>query len=349
MDGWRDPLEGATVALDLLDGSGGGTGFVLTPGTVVTCAHVVAGAATLRGRIVATGTELTLTLSEDSLHRAANGLDIAFLRFEADAPAPTYVLTAPHTAFGDRLWVYGHPRGDYRAGQWAALEYQGDSRLAFDDPMPMPRGYGTPVGEGFSGSPVVNQRTGAVCGMLARSNKAGSAHMVPVSRSLTDSPPLHCPCPGSAFSPTTSCGLAATAIPAPGCATTSLPLGTPRTSIRTPRSSLTRRRFRCPPSTSARRRRPPTRRRWTRLPRTATVAGAGHGRAPRAFFRTTAMCCSPAGPEQASRASCGGWPTPGPLLGWTTRHGRRRTYPYAWRPRTPRPPLPRGTGPGGRP
>nr|WSZ12987.1 trypsin-like peptidase domain-containing protein [Streptomyces canus] len=190
MDGWRDPLEAATVALDLLDGSGGGTGFVLAPGTVVTCAHVVAGAATVRGRIVATGTELTLTLSEDSLHRAANGLDIAFLRFEAEAPAPTYVLTAPHTAFGDRLWVYGHPRGDYRAGQWAALEYQGDSRLSFDDPLPLPRGFGTPVGEGFSGSPVVNRRTGGVCGMLARSNKAGSAHMVPVSEILS-----RCPAP----------------------------------------------------------------------------------------------------------------------------------------------------------
>ncbi|WP_406180581.1 trypsin-like peptidase domain-containing protein [Streptomyces canus] len=190
MDGWRDPLEAATVALDLLDGSGGGTGFVLAPGTVVTCAHVVAGAATVRGRIVATGIELTLTLSEDALHRAANGLDIAFLRFEAAAPAPTHVLTAPHTAFGDRMWVYGHPRGDYRAGQWAALEYQGDSRLAFDDPMPMPRGYGTPVGEGFSGSPVVNQRTGGVCGMLARSNKAGSTHMVPLSEILS-----RCPAP----------------------------------------------------------------------------------------------------------------------------------------------------------
>jgi hypothetical protein len=191
MDGWRDPLEAATVALDLLDGSGGGTGFVLAPGTVVTCAHVVAGAATVRGRIVASGIELTLTLSEDAFHRAPNGLDIAFLRFEPSAPAPPYVLTAPHTAFGDRMWAYGHPRGDYRAGQWAALEYQGDSRLAFDDAMPMPRGYGTPVGEGFSGSPVINQRTGGVCGMLARSNKAGSAHMVPVSEILS-----RCPVPG---------------------------------------------------------------------------------------------------------------------------------------------------------
>ncbi|MEU6351849.1 trypsin-like peptidase domain-containing protein [Streptomyces sp. NPDC047072] len=190
MDGWRHPLEAATVALDLLDGSGGGTGFVLAPGTVVTCAHVVAGVTAVRGRIVATGTELTLTLSEGSLHRAANGLDIAFLRFEETAPAPPYVLTAPHTAFGDRMWVYGHPRGDYRAGQWAALEYQGDSRLAFEDAMPMPRGYGTPVGEGFSGSPVVNERTGGVCGMLARSNKAGSTHMVPLAEILS-----RCPAP----------------------------------------------------------------------------------------------------------------------------------------------------------
>ncbi|WP_028807578.1 serine protease [Streptomyces canus] len=190
MDGWRHQLEAATVALDLLDGSGGGSGFVLAPGTVVTCAHVVAGAATVRGRIVATGTELTLTLAEDALHRAASGLDIAFLRFEPSALTPAYVLTAPHMAFGDRMWVHGHPRGDYRAGQWAALEYQGDSRLTFEDPLPMPRGHGTPVGEGFSGSPVVNGRTGGVCGMLARSNKAGSTHMVPVSEILS-----RCPAP----------------------------------------------------------------------------------------------------------------------------------------------------------
>ncbi|MGW1711749.1 trypsin-like peptidase domain-containing protein [Streptomyces sp. NPDC002156] len=184
MDRWRALLEASTVALDLPGDSGGGTGFVLAPGTVVTCAHVVAGADAVRGRIVATGAELMLPVSGESLHRASNGLDIAFLRFDAPASFPSHVLTAPHASLGDRMWVYGHPRGDYRAGQWAALEYQGDSRLAFDDPIPMPRGYGTPVGEGFSGSPVVNQRTGGVCGMLARSNKEGSTHMVPLSEIL---------------------------------------------------------------------------------------------------------------------------------------------------------------------
>jgi hypothetical protein len=195
VDRWRGLLEAATVSLDLPGHTGGGTGFVIAPGTVVTCAHVVAGADVVRGRIVATGGDLILSASAEEFHRAGNGLDVAFLRFATDeaVPAPPPVLTSPHTSLGDRMWAYGHPRGDYRAGQWAALEYQGDSRLSFDDPMPMPRGYGTPVGEGFSGSPVVNHRTGAVCGMLARSNKAGSAHMVPLAEILDRCPVAEAP------------------------------------------------------------------------------------------------------------------------------------------------------------
>ncbi|MCX4608722.1 serine protease [Streptomyces mirabilis] len=161
----------------------GGTGFVIAPGVVVTCAHVVAGAHEVRGRI-GEGDEFALTVSDEDRYRAANGLDIAFLRFDAESCSALCILPSPKTNFGDRMWAYGHPKGDYRAGQWAALEYQGDSRLTFGDSMPMHRGYGTPVGEGFSGSPVVNERTGAVCGMLARSNKAGSAHMVPVTEIL---------------------------------------------------------------------------------------------------------------------------------------------------------------------
>ncbi|MGW4910667.1 trypsin-like peptidase domain-containing protein [Streptomyces sp. NPDC004270] len=181
MDGWRRLLESATVALDLPGANAGGTGFVIAPGVVVTCAHVVAGADEVRGRLPGGG-EFTLTVSDRDRHRAANGLDIAFLRTDAAVP---YVLTSPIARLGDRLRAYGHPKGHYRAGQWAALEYQGDSRLAFEDSMAMPRGYGTPVGEGFSGSPVVNEHTGAVCGMLARSDKAGSTHLVPIAEILT--------------------------------------------------------------------------------------------------------------------------------------------------------------------
>ncbi|MGW0934430.1 trypsin-like peptidase domain-containing protein [Streptomyces sp. NPDC002666] len=188
MADWRELLEAATVALDLPGNHGGGTGFVLAPGTVVTCAHVVQGASGVRGRVVATGQELTLTLSDEDVHHASSGLDLAFLRYDADTAAPGRVLASPHTSPGDSVSAYGHPRGDFRAGQWAVLEYLGDSRPGLDDPIALPRVYGTPVGEGFSGSPVVSHRTGAVCGMLVRSNKAGSAHMVPLSEILARCP-----------------------------------------------------------------------------------------------------------------------------------------------------------------
>ncbi|MEU2060646.1 trypsin-like peptidase domain-containing protein [Streptomyces sp. NPDC013455] len=184
MHDWTEHLKAATVALELPDGDGYGTGFVIAPGVVVTCAHVVAGARSVRARIVGTGLELAVTLSDGEQHKAAGGLDLAFLRFDAAAARTGVVLTAPALSPGDRMRAHGHPQGHYRPGQWAALEYLGDSRLSFDDPMPMPRGYGTPVGEGYSGSPVVNERTGAVCGMLARSDLAGSAHLVPVAEIL---------------------------------------------------------------------------------------------------------------------------------------------------------------------
>ncbi|MEU3252443.1 trypsin-like peptidase domain-containing protein [Streptomyces sp. NPDC006997] len=182
VDAWKGALKAATVALDRPDG-GGGTGFVLAPGVVVTCAHVVTGTDTVRARIASTGHDVTLKVTPDDRYHAANGLDLAVLRGEIDGVSP--VLISPHASLGDPVSVYGHPRGDFRAGQWAVLEYQGDSRLTFDDDaIAMPRVYGTPVGEGFSGSPVVNHRTGAVCGMITTANAAGSAHMVPVAEIL---------------------------------------------------------------------------------------------------------------------------------------------------------------------
>ncbi|MFG1710899.1 hypothetical protein ACFLIM_47835 [Nonomuraea sp. M3C6] len=148
-DGWVRLLEQSTVRLSQ------GTGFVVAPGLLATCAHVV----------------------PDS--GGVPGIDLAFVPAPDDAGPPA--LLSPALAIGDELWTYGYPAAA-RAGQPATFVYQGVSGAT------LLRGYGVPVGPGYSGSPVVNRRTGAVCGMLATSDLVGSAHLVPAADILA-----HCP------------------------------------------------------------------------------------------------------------------------------------------------------------
>ncbi|MFC4530597.1 hypothetical protein [Sphaerisporangium dianthi] len=148
-DGWVRLLREATVRLSQ------GTGFVVAPGLLATCAHVAPGSA------------------------GVPDLDLAFVPAPQDAGAP--VLLSPELAIGDELWTYGHPAAA-RAGQPATFVYQGVSGTG------LVRAYGVPVGPGYSGSPVVNRRTGAVCGMLATSDLAGSAHLITAADILAHSP-----------------------------------------------------------------------------------------------------------------------------------------------------------------
>ncbi|GAA2244618.1 trypsin-like peptidase domain-containing protein [Streptomyces indiaensis] len=186
-------LREATLALEArLPGDLGvieGTGFLVAPGVVATCAHVLAehrealpGTVTAR---TASGRELALTtVPEWYLRERKGGLDLAFLSAPADAGP--YVELRDVVEAGERLWTYGHPAGTYRAGQSALFTAQGISRLRAVDANGRPLGeewqpgrvFGTPVGGGYSGSAVLSHRTGAVCGMLFSAGKEGSAHMV---------------------------------------------------------------------------------------------------------------------------------------------------------------------------
>lgn len=206
-DGWQDLVERATVMLTVLAGDRPepaiGTGFVVAPGIVVTCAHVLSLArrssasepppARIQGRIVTLNRELELTSDAvRSFRDPATGMDLAILEVaeSADFSGVGPVLLSPELRTLDSLWTYGHPAGAFRSGQKATFAYQGDSRrsTAEVDAIPLPRGYGVPVTAGYSGAPVVNRRTGAVCGMLVTSDKAGSAHLISAADILA-----HCP------------------------------------------------------------------------------------------------------------------------------------------------------------
>ncbi|MFC8090429.1 trypsin-like peptidase domain-containing protein [Streptomyces sp. NPDC057301] len=188
----EDLLREATMELESHGpGSGGvieGTGFLVAPGIVATCAHVLADRREeLPGTVAArthTGRELLLeAVPEWYLREQAGGLDLAFLRAPSDTGP--HVLLSGVVETGESVWTWGHPAGRFRAGQSALFTAQGASRLRAVDADGRPLGgewqpervFGTPVGGGYSGSAVLSRRTGAVCGMLF-SHKAGSAHIV---------------------------------------------------------------------------------------------------------------------------------------------------------------------------
>ncbi|MEU3628380.1 HD domain-containing protein [Amycolatopsis coloradensis] len=162
-----------------------GTGFIIAPGIVATCAHVLADDIERLPPLVTvasvwSGQSYDLVPRREDYHRSAAGLDLALLRFPVP-PEARHVLPNSAIAIGDPLWAYGHPAGGFRAGQPATFHYEGESRRDLNDDLPVLRLRGTPVGAGFSGSAVVNRRTGAVCGMLCTSDKSGSAHMLPIA------------------------------------------------------------------------------------------------------------------------------------------------------------------------
>ncbi|GAA4669929.1 trypsin-like peptidase domain-containing protein [Phytohabitans rumicis] len=185
-------VRAATVALEVPEQSGvvQATGFFVAAGVVATCAHALgtsAGQAArrVRGTQPASSREFELeVVPEWSPPTGVSAVDLAFLRVVAPQEVGAALLSDV-VEIGDRVWAFGHPVGQFRAGESALFTYQGASRLeAVDGTGPgtdgrvLGRVVGTPVGAGFSGSPVVNWRTGAVVGMLCTSNLAGSAHLV---------------------------------------------------------------------------------------------------------------------------------------------------------------------------
>ena len=190
-----DALRGAVLALTGASGSIG-TGFFLAPGLVLTCAHVVGAAS---GTVTAQwrGTTFALTSIPEWYHPQGdvNGPDLALLQAPATLDHPV-VCMAEAVEPGDELWGFGHPQGPSRDGDSVVLRAEGPSYRAGGGVTLHHASQGR-VGPGFSGGPVINWRTGAVCGVLrlAYGLQTGTpgARLVPVKDVLTAFPFLPTP------------------------------------------------------------------------------------------------------------------------------------------------------------
>ena len=154
-------LQQCTVKLTLPGRSGWGTGFFVAPGWILTCAHVVKEA---KGEPVQVRWQNQENWAQAVVERSiADPYDLALLRVTLPANAnPPCVYLDEEIRSRDPLYLFGYPDQDFPNGCPVTFNCEG---LTGDEPALIKFALGQ-VRPGMSGSPLLNQRTGKVCGIV---------------------------------------------------------------------------------------------------------------------------------------------------------------------------------------
>jgi len=142
-----------------------GTGFFVAPGQILTCAHVVAVAQEQNLGVEVTWWKGQKAIEEQTIParikewRDSSYPDLALLEVEL-AEHPCVSLGEAAEPF-DTFYGYGCPE-DYPNGDAVTLECEGWS----NEPRAMLKLKRGQLKSGFSGTPLLNRRTGRVCGLV---------------------------------------------------------------------------------------------------------------------------------------------------------------------------------------
>ena len=154
-------LQQCTVKLSLPGQMGWGTGFFVAPEWILTCAHVVKGA---KGEPVQVWWQKQENWSEAVVEDLLpDPYDLALLRVKLppDTNPPCVYLDGAIQS-RDPLYLFGYPDQDFPNGCPVTLNCEG---LTGDEPGLIKFALGQ-VRPGMSGAPLLNQRTGKVCGIV---------------------------------------------------------------------------------------------------------------------------------------------------------------------------------------
>lgn len=152
-------LKRCTVKIAIPNQVGWGTGFIVAPGMLITCAHVV--------KKLAFDLPASIQWQQISLDakviQIAPQLDLALLQFtpptELNLPC-VYVDEAIES--GDALYFFGYPDEDFPNGAPVTASCEGMT----GDLSPLIKFKQAQVRPGMSGSALLNKRTGKVCGVV---------------------------------------------------------------------------------------------------------------------------------------------------------------------------------------
>jgi len=164
-----------------------GTGFFVAPGKILTCAHIVHQIPT-QGIQISWQDKILQPISVD----VNENLDLALLKVEL-TDHPCVYLDREATP-GDYFYSYGYPESpEKRNGASIRVEYEGtaDNEKVFTIK-------GENVRPGFSGAPLLNQRTLKVCALIKRERsletgrvlRALGGYAIPLDKVLVGYPDL---------------------------------------------------------------------------------------------------------------------------------------------------------------
>ncbi len=161
MNQLEDLLHQCTVKLTIPGQIGTGTGFFVAPGLILTCAHVVDSAGESPIQIMWNNQEnWAQAVVTESFPKP---YDLALLKVNRPIDAnPPCVYLSSEVQSRDPLYLFGYPDIDFPNGCPVTFGCEG---LTGDDPQIIKFASGQ-VRPGMSGSPLLNQRTGNVCGIV---------------------------------------------------------------------------------------------------------------------------------------------------------------------------------------
>ena len=207
----RELLKQCTVSLSVA-GHRTGTGFFVAPGLIITCAHVVEWAFKQKlpvevhlwnNQFIGQASLQQFLLEQIPVKDAVNVRDnlypdLALLQIDmVQHPEYPYVYLDDRVTYDDKLYSYGYIML-YQSGDEARFVYDGKSWI--DDQKPLLKFKDGQAAPGLSGAPVLNFRTGAVCGVVQSSkpdsNMGGRA--IPTTIVFQAFPEL---APGQTFQP----------------------------------------------------------------------------------------------------------------------------------------------------
>ncbi|MEM6254671.1 MAG: tetratricopeptide repeat protein, partial [Cyanobacteria bacterium P01_D01_bin.156] len=150
-------LQKCTVKLSVLETGEVGTGFFIAPGFILTCEHVVRDGRTCSVRYGDT--------EEFATAEVIGGwadCDVALLAFEPTGDGLPCVMLGDSLQPGDDLFLFGYPTRNFADGCPVTASFEG---IAPGPPREIKFKAGR-ITPGMSGSPLLNLRTGMVCGMV---------------------------------------------------------------------------------------------------------------------------------------------------------------------------------------